>query len=414
MQTPQELAELQQMCQELSILMVEDDVVLADSYNNMAKKFFKHVTTAYTPLEAIKLYRPGVFDIIYTDINMPGMSGIDMIRKIKEHDRKQKFVVISASDESANLLELLKLNISAFILKPFTLENFTGVTREQASIILHTRMMEQRTYALEDELNEVTKEKARQEKILIQQSKLAQTGEMISMIAHQWRQPLSSITTLIAGLKTRLELGAYDNVQDPVEAISRDLYETFDKIERSADFLSSTINDFRNFYRPDNGVSSFDAIDAIESVVQMLFAGEGNIKITRRYYDRETIAVTTYRGELQQVLMSILNNAKDAMAENSIEAPELTITATCDDDILSIAVCDNAGGIDKEFIDHIFLPYFSTKSEKNGTGIGLHMAKTIIERHMNGTITAANDPVQNGACFTIKIPVNQTKRSPNA
>lgn len=407
MPTATELTELKEMCRDMSVLMVEDDIALADSYKTMAAKFFKSVSVVYDPFEAIEQHRPGKFDIIYTDINMPGMSGIEMICEIKKHDKDQKFIVISASDESDNLLNLLKLNISAFILKPFGIDNFIQTTREQVSVILQTRRMAQKASRLQEELREVTKEKDEQERILIQQTKLAQTGEMISMIAHQWRQPLSSITTLVAALKTRLELGIYEKSPDPLKALTTDLYEMFGQIEQSAEFLSKTINDFRNFYRPDNAAKTFSAIDAVESVLRMLVVDNEKITLTREYCKECDATVTTYEGEFQQVLISIINNAKDAMAENGIKEPKLDITVSKTDGSLCIRICDNGGGIPEDIIEHIFLPYFSTKSEKNGTGIGLHMAKTIIEHHLNGSLSAANNPVEKGACFSLIIPLDQ-------
>jgi len=402
-----EVSVLKEMCSGLSIMIVEDEINLANEYRELAQYFFTDITVVNDAKSALEKYKTKYFDIIYTDINMEYMNGVELIRKIKNQNPKQAFIVISASNDSNHLLDLLKLKISTFILKPFQINEFIDATAEQIAILQQAKKMDDTSKQLKIELKEVNKEKKTQEEMLIQQSKLAQAGKMISMIAHQWRQPLSSITTQIAVLKIRLDLDYYDNSESPFEMLSSDLYDSFDKIEKSAIFMSDTINNFRNFYRPNNLIKVFNLRESIDRVLEILMLGQNNIVIEQDYLLSENIMIESYESELQQVFMSLLNNARDALIENSIDNPMIKIMTSTNHNSVNISILDNAGGIPKEIINDIFLPYFSTKNEKNGTGLGLHMAKTIIEEHMNGSLNVSNSKQSKGACFTIKIPTEK-------
>jgi len=405
----EDIKQFKQMCINISILMVDDEVELTKYYKEISERFFESVDIANSGLEALKLFKQNRYDIIYTDLNMPSMHGIELIKKVKELNPKQKFIVISASNESDKLMELLSLNISGFIVKPFTINNFMHVSMEQISIILQSRLLLEQTNELNKEIVKITKEKQDQEQMLIQQSKLAQTGEMISMISHQWRQPLSSITTILSGLKTRLDLDTYKEEENPLQAVTTDFNKAFEQIEDTAIFLSKTINDFRNFYRPDNKKITVDICRAMESVLRILNPKENNIKVDYKCLEVDAKDVYTFEGELKQVFISIINNAIDALLEKNIANAKISIHITQEVDNLLVSIADNAGGIPEDIINNIFLPYFSTKSEKNGTGLGLHMAKTIIEHHVNGSISVKNSNLYNGAEFIISIPKSLEK-----
>ena len=407
----QEINQFKNMCKNISILMVDDQVELTKYYKDVAGRFFESVDIVNSGQEALERLKQNHYDIIYTDLNMPIMNGIELITKVKKTNPKQTFIVISASDETDQLMELLSLNISGFIVKPFTIDKFLHVSMEQVSIILQSRLLEEHSHKLNKEIVKIKREKENQEKMLIQQSKLAQTGEMISMISHQWRQPLSSITTILAGLKTRLELGTYEKKENPLLAITNDFTKAFERIEDSASYLSKTINDFRNFYRPDNEKKLFNICDAIDSVVRILNIDDNRIKINYEcMINTADMNVLTFEGELKQVFISIINNALDAAQEQNIDEPKIFISVNEKGSDILVSIADNAGGIPMDIIDNIFLPYFSTKSEKNGTGLGLHMAKTIIEHHVNGSICVENSEVTNGAEFLITIPKSQERK----
>lgn len=405
----EDIQQFKDIAQDLSILMVDDEVTLTSNYLGIAQRFFKHIDIANSAIEALGYFEQDKYDLIYTDLNMPGMNGIELIHALKKVDPNQKFIVISASDDSNKLMQLLALNVSGFIVKPFSIDNFIHISREQISILLQSRLIRKQTNQLQNDLLKVTQEKQTQENMLIQQSKLAQTGEMISMIAHQWRQPLSSITAQLSNLKTRLDLEMYAHEDNPFLAFSTDFFNCYTQVEESVVFLSTTINDFRNFYRPDNNKKLFKICDAVESVLHMLNLEKRQIDVILKCEEYRNCEVYTFESELKQVIMSILNNAADALMEKAIKEPKVSISIEEKDENLILCIMDNAGGIPDDIIEHIFLPYFSTKNEKNGTGLGLHMAKTITEQHLRGTLSVKNSPHFGGAEFTIKIP--KTKES---
>ncbi|NOR57636.1 MAG: response regulator [Sulfurimonas sp.] len=402
-----EIKQFKQMCSNISILMVDDEVMLTKYYEEIASRFFDKVDIANSGQEALDMYEVNKYDVIYTDINMPLISGIDLIRKIKDINDKQKFIVISASNDNDKIMELLTLNISGFIVKPLTLDSFVNISQEQISIVLQMRSMEEQAKNLTTTLKKVEEENKEKEKMLIEQSKLAQTGEMISMISHQWRQPLSSITTTIAGLKVRLELGTYEASENPVQKMTEDFTKAFVKMEESAIFLSNTIDDFRNFYRPDNDKSSFNICKTMETVLSMIDMKDYTVELEFSFL--KSNQVFTFEGELKQVFICIINNAIDAIKEKHIEKPKILITMSDNEKDTLVSISDNAGGVPSDIIENIFLPYFSTKTQKNGTGLGLHMANTIVKEHVGGTLSVKNIESPNGAKFTITIPKIDTQ-----
>jgi PAS domain S-box-containing protein len=229
---------------------------------------------------------------------------------------------------------------------------------------------------------------------LLENSRTAAMGEMISMIAHQWRQPLSVINTLIATLRIKKEL---DMLDDKV------VDESFTKIEKTVGFLSDTINDFRNFFKKNKELT--------ETTIQIVFDKSTNLLksdmlINEIMYEENIdtdILLSTYQNELVQTIMNILKNSIDAFKENPQENQILHIKAYLIHTNVIIEIQDNAGGIPKDILSKVFEPYFSTKS-KNGTGLGLYVCKTIIEEHLDGKLTmSSRDHITK---TTIELPKN--------
>ena len=236
---------------------------------------------------------------------------------------------------------------------------------------------------------EIIREKDKQ---LLQQSKLAQMGEMISMISHQWRQPLAAIASTTTNLDFKIMM---DNIS------KGELQDEIKNIENYVQHLSKTIDDFRNFFKENKNkeLKSIDSlVDNSISLVKNLLVNK-NITIIKEFKCKEHIY--TYTNEISQVLLNLISNAKDAFLENTTKEPTITISTYCKDDYIYISCHDNAGGISEDIIDNIFNPYFSTKKEKDGTGLGLYMSKIIIEDHCDGKLTVENK--SNGALFTIKL-----------
>jgi len=221
---------------------------------------------------------------------------------------------------------------------------------------------------------------------LLKQSRLVQMGEMISMIAHQWRQPLSAISATTSAISLKAKLNKLDNTT---------ALNLAQKISEYSQHLSTTINDFRNFFKSDKikqKITFTEIINSVLSIVETSIENKNIIIIKSLKSER---VFNTYPNEIKQVILNLIKNAEDTLYENKIENPQIIIES--EDNILKIK--DNGGGISPDIIDKIFDPYFSTKLEKNGTGLGLYMSKIIIEEHCNGILNAKNE--HNGVTFSI-------------
>jgi PAS domain S-box-containing protein len=230
-------------------------------------------------------------------------------------------------------------------------------------------------------------EQLKSEELLRQQSKLASMGEMIGAIAHQWRQPLNVVSTSIQNLTYDYEDGLVDE---------KFIEQFVSKNKKTITFMSQTIDDFRSFFRTDKEKHEFDLLDAVQSVIQMQDAQLAHHQIELEMLG-ESCNYFGLKSELQQVILNLVNNAKDAIVENEIAEGLITIKVSDH----KIVIMDNAGGIPQEIIDRIFEPYFTTKEEGKGTGMGLYLSKTIIEQNLRGTLSVHNE--QHGACFTIDL-----------
>ena len=239
-------------------------------------------------------------------------------------------------------------------------------------------------------------------KILAQQSKMAAMGDMLANIAHQWRQPLSIISTSATYVKLQKQM----NISSDEEIISN-----MDVINNSAQYLSKTIDDFMNFFKPQKNDTKFLIADVIEKTLKLInskFITE-DIEIIQNIENYELYSV---ENELIQVLINILNNARDILLLKENKKRLIFINTYKIDNNIYIDIKDNAGGIDDNIIDRIFEPYFTTKHQLEGTGIGLYMSLEIVTKHLNGILSVENveykynDILCKGAKFTIKVEVD--------
>ncbi|NOX15414.1 MAG: GHKL domain-containing protein [Epsilonproteobacteria bacterium] len=244
------------------------------------------------------------------------------------------------------------------------------------------------------EILRVKDELEKNQKLLIAQSKQAAMGEMINMIAHQWRQPLSVISMAASNIVIDIELDINDK-----NALKEESKEIINEIN----FLSQTIDDFRNFFKTDKKVEKVKISEILDKAIRLVekqFISR-SIEIIHNFQDEKNI--TTYSRELIQVFLSILNNSKEAYEEIKDIKKVIKIEIRGYDNRVSIVITDNAGGVKEDMVERIFEPYFSTKEKKNGSGLGLYMSKTIIEKHLQGTIKAYN--YGNGISLEIVLPL---------
>ncbi len=245
---------------------------------------------------------------------------------------------------------------------------------------------------LEDKIQKEIRQRLQQEQILIQQSKLAAMGEMIGNIAHQWRQPLAQISAIHMNMKVTFDFEKFNK-----EYLNSKIKEA----NKLTSYMSQTIDDFQNFFKPQGEKELFSVEKACKDAY---FIVESSLKyhgIELSFDVKEDSEVLGYKNEFSQVILNLISNAKDILLERKVEEPQINIEIKGGESYAVVKVEDNAGGVREEILDKIFDPYFTTRHKTQGTGIGLYMAKNIIERNMHGFINVRNN--DHGAIFTVKV-----------
>jgi signal transduction histidine kinase len=254
-----------------------------------------------------------------------------------------------------------------------------------------SRKLSEFNITLEAKVNQGIEEIRKKDKLLEQQSKLASMGEMVGNIAHQWRQPLNALAGNIQFLKEDYEDGIID------EAFLDDYIK---QNMEFINFMSKTIDDFRDFFKTGKIKEPFNILESIDKPLNIV---RGQFKLLNIHLDirGEDFVINGIESEFQQVVLNIVNNAKDALLENKISNGLIIIKSIMKDNIGILTIQDNAGGIPTDIIDRVFEPYFTTKEEGKGTGIGLYMSKSIIENNMDAKLIVKNEG--DGAKFEIKF-----------
>lgn len=251
---------------------------------------------------------------------------------------------------------------------------------------------------LEKRVKEEIAKQQKQERLMIHQSRQAAMGEMLESIAHQWRQPLNIIGLAAANLETQYSIGVMNKAS---------FHDKMNIITSNITYMSQTIDDFRKFLYPAREAIVFHPKKSIEEVLNILAAQLHSNKITAELTITSDIPFYGVENEFKQVMLILLNNAIDAIKlyqkEQKIDQGMISILFRCKNNQGIVEVFDNGGGISDTIIDNIFNPYFTTKHDAYGTGIGLYIAKNIIESRMKGSIRAKT--LNHGSCFTIKVPL---------
>ncbi|WP_164968159.1 sensor histidine kinase [Arcobacter sp. CECT 8986] len=260
-------------------------------------------------------------------------------------------------------------------------------------IYSYINYQEKRKYELKIKVKEEIDKQRKQEQMLIQQSKLAAMGEMIGNIAHQWRQPLNALGLVMQNIQFAYKMGDLNE-----EFLQRSV----DKANMLTTNMSKTIDDFRNFFKPNKEKELFDVAKTIKKAIYLMESTLHNHQIQLEEDIEENIKVYGFENEFSQGILNILSNAKDAIVEKDIKDGKIRIKAHQTVDNVIIEIEDNAGGIEESIKEKIFEPYFTTKEEGKGTGIGLYMTKIIVENNMQGRIFIQDIP--SGISFVIHLP----------
>jgi len=301
------------------------------------------------------------------------------------------YLKAAGSDEIGELTNNFNLMLSSIKKSEIEMKEYNKILEER--VIERTKELASLNISLDERVkSEISKQQA-QEQILIHQARFAAMGEMIGNIAHQWRQPLNVLSLLLQNCIFSYRNGSLDTEYiDHLENKGNSMIQT----------MSTTIDDFRNFFDPNKKKVEFNINDQIEKSVTLLKGFFLQYQIDIKNSMQQQINAFGYANEFSQVILNILTNAKDALIEKNNIDRNIYINGNETSSEIFIEISDTAGGIPKEIIEKVFDPYFTTKEEGKGTGIGLYMSKVIIENNMGGTLCVNNNDT--GAVFIIRLP----------
>lgn len=304
-----------------------------------------------------------------------------MVRQLKELTSKQ----LKTEDELRLQADMLEQEVAV-----------RQVAQEDLAVKQHqlealNRILEERVKSAVDELR-------LKDKIMLLQGRQAAMGEMINNIAHQWRQPINNLGLIVQNIQADYDDG---------RLTSEELTEYVDKAFSTIRFMSHTINDFSSFFSPDRMKTRFSPSEGLKKVVAMLEATLSLKNIDLQIQQQDDVFVEGFSNEYNQVLLNLLNNAKDILVERGVEGARISVSVACENNRAVVKIRDNAGGIPEEIIGKVFDPYFTTKDQGKGSGIGLYMSRMIIQDHFNGSISVVNR--DGGAEFTISTPCAGTE-----
>jgi len=375
-------------------LVIENILKLKERINKQIEKFLKTSEIDFDELKnninTINIY---LSDIINSNIKKA-------IEQKNKTDKRFSYVI------KASVISIVIVFIFSITLMILIVENFKKVhINLEEKVKEKTKELEEINKNLEKRIKKAVEENRRKDKIMFQQSKLAAMGEMLQNIAHQWRQPLGSISLILQSIKLKNEMNKLT-----AEYIDKKT----DEALILADSMSKTIDDFKNFFRPDKTKKTLSIKECICHSKQLVSHMLEKYKIKMDVNIKEDVTILGYKNELSHVCLNILNNAIDSLKRSSVENKKILIIVKKEKKVIIISIIDNGGGIKEENLEKIFEPYFTTKLKDKGSGIGLYMAKQIIEEHMGGKIKALNIKHKMGtnimykcAMFEITLPIKE-------
>ena len=381
------LKKLQEKAKYLTILYVEDEKELRESIVIFLKKFFKSVNSAEDGLQGLEKYMSNHYDIVLTDIQMPKMDGLELLKEIKRMHPDRQGIILSAFDHKEYLLKAIEVKVDHYITKPIDI-----------NLMAATLLSSIETLELRAELEQ-------QREIIIHQSRTSAMSDMLLYISHHWRQPLNAVAVSIQSLSFAYELGKLNK-----EYLDKQIAKSMEIIQN----LSSSLDQFRSFFIA-GAQKSFNPFTAIDEVVALLidaFKSDGiDIKysIKNKIDAMDKIEIKGDVNEFKQVILSILNNSKDAI--NSVKKDkkkyrgEINFTFIDNDDSVDIIIKDNGGGVNPEILNRAFDPFFTTHNIAEKKGLGLYIANMIICKKMGGELKLENE----GKGLKVEIKLSKTE-----
>lgn len=374
-------------------LIIDDSKTYQEIFkNHLQSLMFKTICTndAQEGIELLRQDKDIILCII--DYHMPKINGLEFTKIARKLKKMDELAIIAITGWGSNdiMAKFLKLGANGYLNKPFTKEDFNFKIMGILFYFDIFETLKQININLEQKVREELEKRQQNEQMLIHQSKLAAMGEMLNAIAHQWRQPLNAL-----GIITQ-------SIEDDVMHDEHLRKRISNKIQKAMEFIhymSKTINDFRNFFKQDKERVLFDVGMVIKEIISLFKPQIENYGIQIEIDEKDKVSIKGYKNEYKQAILNIISNAIYQL--KSKKGGKIEIIVFKEDDKSKVIISDNGGGIPHEIIDRVFEPYFSTKPEGEGSGIGLYMTKVIIEKNMEGKVVAKNSDV--GAVFEVVV-----------
>jgi len=379
---------------------IEKKITVIDGLMEKILHFLKYKKTEQAFELVDKLY----FEINSINIYFTSLINYDLNLAINEKRKTEKvfniIIVIS-------VISIVFVFLFSIVLSIIIINNFKKLHNSlELKVDLKTKELQKLNDSLEKKIKIEVTNNRKKDLIMFQQAKLASLGEMLQNIAHQWRQPLGSLTMIIQSFQTKMMHGKLTD-----EFVDRKVKDSL----LLAKNMSNTLNDFRNFFNPDKDKTEFLLRDCLDHSLELSKYLLEKERISFTCAIKDNLKVNGFYNELSHVFLNIISNSKDALASKDKNEDKLIcIVIKKVNDFAQIIMIDNAGGIPQDVLPKVFEPYYTTKYKSAGTGIGLYMSKQIVEKHMSGTITCRNikhklgtDKLHDCAKFIISIPINQ-------
>jgi len=383
------------------ILTIDDSIFITKQIKTVLEPRNYIVYLAKTANDGFEILKKEDIDLIVLDLELPDIHGLDVLEKIRRNVSYFNIPIIVLSGHLSHdiIRKILKSGGNDFIKKPFVVEEFilkvdllVENAQKEKSILEKAKKINEINSILEERVSKAIKELREKDIMMFHQSRLAQMGEMLSMIAHQWRQPLNAI----ASANTTFKL------QTMMDKIDKDnIMKLTNNIEQYIKHLSGTIDDFREFFKPKKQMQKTSLNELVNSSLMIIKQSLDDKSIKLIVELNSQNGFVSYANELKQVILNLIKNAEDVLIERKVDNPTIIIKTYEENGEYILEISDNAGGIPEEIKSKIFDPYFSTKSQKDGTGLGLYMSRIIVKDHCKGKIEVKNH--NGGALFKITL-----------
>jgi len=389
--------EIRTISSKCKLLYVEDNKMVRDVTLSFLEEYFDAIIVADDGEDGLLKFHNNEIDFIITDINMPKLNGLEMAKKIKAINQELPILLLSAHNDTEYFMDSIKLGIEGYLQKPIDLEQFETILYKTVKNIQMRKEHEEYKLSLEMKVKEQLNELRVKDVLIARQAKMAAMGEMIDIIAHQWKQPLNNIkmwSELLSIYKTPDEMIEYKYIEEYREKLSSKL-----------EHLLDTLDEFRNFFRPNYNIKVLSLQSILQSITILLKDELIQNTVNVSIQCDNSLYIEANENDIKHLFINLIKNSIEEMVKSDIKYNQREISIVCEgcDERVIIKVSDSGKGIPKEILPYLFDLNFTTKGEIGGSGVGLYMCKQIVQKY-DGEMSATNNVGDtNGALFVIEF-----------